>query len=177
MRAQVARIEGLLDPLCVAAAAPRPGEPALPQPSEGSAADNRLGGIRVLVVEDDVGVREAIEAALDHHGAVVTAVGTAPQALAEIERSRPDVLLFGDLPTRGDSAEELMRAVTVRACPLPVASISTRSLDDRPGTRAPGFQLHLAKPIGIETLVDAVAELAGLTGTNRHRKVERGSRS
>ena len=177
VRAQAARIEGILDPLCVAAAQPRPGEPDLSQPSEGSAADKRLAGIRVLVVEDDAGVREAIEVALDHHGAVVTAVGTAAQALAALERQRPDLLLFGDLPTRSDSVDRLMREVTARACPLPVASISTRSLDDRHHARAAGFQLHLAKPIGMEALVDAVAELAGLNTTNSRRNVERGSRS
>ncbi len=87
------------------------------------------------------------------------------------------MLLFGDLPTSGHNADELMREVTARACPLPVASISTRELDDRHHVRVAGFHLHLAKPIGMEALVNAVAELAGLTDANSRRKLERGSRS
>jgi len=176
VRAQTALVEGLLDRACGGAAEPGPGDVDLPRPRAGSA-DDRLTGIRVLLVEHDLGVREAIEAALEHHGADVIGVGTAPRALAALERRRPDVLLFGDLPASGDSLDQLMRAVTARVCRLPAASISTRGLDDRQPAREAGFQLHLAKPIGMEALVDAVATLAGLTTTNRRRNVERGSRS
>ena len=175
-RAQAARIEGILDRACVrGGASSRRAD--LPQPSEGPAADDRLAGIRVLLVEHDLGVREAIEAALEHHGAEVTAVGTAPEALAALDRRRPDVLLFGDLPTRGDSVDELMREVTARACPLPVASISTRgsTIAITRGRRASSF--ISPNRSGMEALVDAVAELAGLTPAKSRRKVERGSRS
>ena len=84
-----------------------------------------------------------------------------PEVLATLEGLRPDVLLFGDLPAHGESVYELMREVTARACPLPVASISAWRFEERRRERAAGFQLHLAKPVDIGTLVDAVAELAG----------------
>jgi CheY-like chemotaxis protein len=112
---------------------------------------------------DDLCLRESVQAALDLHGAEVTAVGSVPEVLATLQGLRPDVLLFGDLPPHGESIYELMREVTARACPLPVASISAWRFEERRRERAAGFQLHLSKPVEIGTLVDAVAELAGRT--------------
>jgi len=98
---------------------------------------------------------------LHDYGAEVTAVATATEALVALERSRPDVMLFGDLALQGEIAYDLMRAVTARAAPLPVASISSWRAEDREREMAAGFRLHLAKPIDIGALVDAVADLTG----------------
>jgi signal transduction histidine kinase len=136
--------------------------PAPRVPTEGERADGRpLAGIRVLLVDRDLGLREAFQSVLDAYGAEVTAVASAPEALAALERWRPDVLLFGDLAVRGDSVYDLMREVTARACPLPVASISARRLEETKRELAAGFRLHLGKPLEIAALVDAVAGLAG----------------
>jgi CheY-like chemotaxis protein len=124
------------------------------------AEDRRLAGIRVLLVDHDLGLRESFHAVLDSYGAEVTAVASAPEALAALERSRPDVLLFGDLATRGENVYDLMRDVTARASPLPVASISAWRLE-KERELAAGFRLHLAKPLEMGTLVDAVSRLAG----------------
>jgi two-component system, chemotaxis family, CheB/CheR fusion protein len=141
--------------------APQPGAGTRFLP-EGEPTDGRqLAGIRVLLVDHDRGLREAFQSVLDAYGAEVTAVASASEALAALERSRPEVLLFGDLAARGESVYDLMRDVTARACPLPVASISAWRLEERERERAAGFRLHLAKPIEITDLVDAVAELAG----------------
>jgi CheY-like chemotaxis protein len=138
---------------------PAPGQPR----AGGQTDERRLAGIRVLLVDNDLCLRESVQAALDLHGAEVTAVGSVPEVLATLQGLRPDVLLFGDLPPHGESIYELMREVTARACPLPVASISAWRFEERRRERAAGFQLHLSKPVVIGTLVDAVAELAGRT--------------
>ena len=80
---------------------------------------------------------------------------------AALEQSRPDVLLFGDLALQGEIAYDLMRTVTARAAPLPVASFSSWRAEDREREMAAGFRLHLAKPLDVGALVDAVADLAG----------------
>jgi signal transduction histidine kinase/CheY-like chemotaxis protein len=126
--------------------------------SEGAA--SLLSGIRVLLVDHDRALRESFQSVLDDYGAEVTAVGSAPEALGAIERSRPDVLLFGDLARRDDSVYELMREVTARACPLPVASISAWRLE-RERELAAGFRMHLLKPLEMGALVEAVLRLAG----------------
>ena len=120
-----------------------------------------LDGIRVLLVDHDHGLCESFQAVLHDYGAEVTAVATATEALVALERSRPDVMLFGDLALQGEIAYDLMRGVTARAAPLPVASISSWRAEDREREMAAGFRLHLAKPIDIGALVDAVADLAG----------------
>jgi signal transduction histidine kinase/CheY-like chemotaxis protein len=141
-------------------------EPDLPP--GGARADGRLlAGVRVLLVDHDLGLREALESVLDDYGAEVTAVASAPEALAALERSRPDALLFGDLAMRGDSVYDLMREVTARAYPLPAVSISAWRVGERERALAAGFRLHLAKPLEIGTLVNAVADVVGRTPRKR----------
>jgi CheY-like chemotaxis protein len=60
---------------------------------------SRLGGVRVLVVDDTRSVRDVVTDMLKHNGAEVTAVGTADEALDVLQRERPDVLL-SDLSMR-----------------------------------------------------------------------------
>jgi CheY-like chemotaxis protein len=120
-----------------------------------------LTGVRVLLVDHDLGLRESLQSVLDDYGAQVTAVGSAPEALAAVEQSRIDVLIFGDLAVRGDGVYDLMHQVMVHACPLPVASISSWRLEEKERELAAGFRVHLAKPLEIDSLIDAVATLAG----------------
>jgi CheY-like chemotaxis protein len=120
-----------------------------------------LTGVRVLLVDHDLGLREALQSVLDDYGAEVTAVGSAPEAMAALEHNRADVLLFGDLAVTDESVYGLMRQVMMHACPLPVASISSWRLAEKERELAAGVRLHLAKPLEIDSLIDAVATLAG----------------
>ncbi len=139
--------------------APAGTAPSLPAGQRAN--DRLLAGVRVLIVDHDHGLRESLQSLLGEHGAEVTAVASAPEALAALERSRPDVLLFGDLATRGETVYDLVREVTARACPLPIASISAWRLEEKDRELAAGFRLHLPKPVEIGALVEAVAALAG----------------
>ena len=168
--AQVALIAGVLEQASIRSPDPLPGSVGLAPPPDVRAGDDRLAGLRVLVADGDLGVRESVEAVLEHHGAEVTAVGTASEVLAAIERSRHDVLLLGDLAPRDQSMDDLIREVTARACPLPLASISSWRHDEPPGARTGGGgQLHLTKPLEVDVLVDAVVELAGRAGRKLRR--------
>ncbi len=139
-----------------------PGTRAVPGlPADGRADDRPLAGIRVLLVDHDVGIRESFQSVLADYGAEVTAVPSAPEALAALERSRPDVLLFGDLALRGASAYDAIQELAARAFPPPVASISAWRHADQEREAAPSIQLHLRKPLEIAALIGAVADLAG----------------
>jgi signal transduction histidine kinase len=127
--------------------------PAGPRP------DDQLAGIRVLLVDHDLGLRESLQWVLEDYGAHVTAVASAPDALILLERWRPDVVLFGDLAIRSESVYDHIREVTAQSSPLPVASLSAWRLEEREREVA-GLQLHLTKPVDIGTLVDAIAGLA-----------------
>src|SRR3989442_2043224 len=73
-----------------------------------------LHGVRVLVVDDMPYVRDVVTEILERGGAIVTAVGTAEEALEVLQRERPTVLL-SDLSMPGKG----------------------RLLADRAGSRAP----------------------------------------
>jgi signal transduction histidine kinase/CheY-like chemotaxis protein len=134
----------------------------LPLPDEGLEPDRRLlEGIRVLLVDDDDDMRSAARSLLEQYGAEVTAVASAPAALAALERSRPHVLL-SDLSMPGESGYDLMRKVAARDPKLPAAALTGFAAhEDRRRALAAGFRMHLAKPVEAKALVAAVATLSG----------------
>jgi signal transduction histidine kinase len=137
-----------------------------PVPRDVDTRDGRpgLSGIRVLLVEDHPDARELVTTVLEAAGARVTAVGTAADALASIDRERPDVLL-SDLEMPGQDGYELVRQLRARPAQLggevPAAAL-TAYADGEHRTRAlaSGFQAHVAKPVQPDTLLDVVRRLA-----------------
>lgn len=148
-------------------AAAAPSAPAPAEAPEGARRDERaLAGIRVLVVDDDRDICEVLQFVLESRGAVVTVAASAAEALAALERSMPDVLL-SDVAMPGGSGYDLMRKIVARdgARALPAAALSAYARgQDRQEALAAGFQMQLAKPVDAETLIAAVATLAGRRG-------------
>ena len=125
---------------------------------------SRLDGVRVLVVDDARNVREAVADILTQDGAKVTAVGSAEEALAALQRERPDVLL-SDLAMPGKGGYWLIGQV--RALPperggvTPAAALTAYTgPEHRASVLRAGFQLHVEKPFGLEALIGVVATLA-----------------
>ena len=126
--------------------------------------DSRLDGVRVLVVDDTRNVREAMTDILTQDGATVTAVGSAEEALAALQRERPDVLL-SDLAMPGKGGYWLIGQV--RALPperggvTPAAALTAYTgPEHRASVLRAGFQVHVEKPIGLDALIAVVAMLA-----------------
>jgi CheY-like chemotaxis protein len=124
----------------------------------------RLDGVRVLVVDDTPYVREIITAILTQDGARVTAVGSAEEALATLQSARPDVLL-SDLAMPGRGGYWLIGQVRALSPELggatPAAALTAYTgPEHRASVLRAGFQLHVAKPVAIETLIATVATLA-----------------
>src|SRR5205085_6673800 len=71
---------------------------------------DRLDGLRVLVVDDEADTREMLKAGLGQCGAEVTLAGSAAEALAEVEKSPPDVLI-SDIGMPEEDGYDLMRKV------------------------------------------------------------------
>jgi CheY-like chemotaxis protein len=124
----------------------------------------RLGGVRVLVVDDTPYVLQVVADILTEEGAEVTAVGSAEEALAALQWERPDVLL-SDLVMPGKGGYWLIQQV--RALPperggvTPAAALTgLTGPEHRASALRAGFQLHVEKPVGLEALIAAVALLA-----------------
>jgi CheY-like chemotaxis protein len=125
---------------------------------------SRLDGVRVLVVDDTRNVREVVTDILTQDGATVTAVDSAEEALAALQRERPDVLL-SDLAMPGKGGYWLIGQV--RALPperggvTPAAALTAYTgPEHRASVLRAGFQLHVEKPVGLDALIGVVAMLA-----------------
>jgi len=130
---------------------------------------HELVGLRVLVVDDDQDGRELLVAVLESNGARVTAAASAEQALAEIQRATPDVLL-SDIGMPGTDGYDLMRSIRALA-PHPSASVASAALtgfgrtEDRRRALDAGFLMHLAKPFDPREVIAVVLKLAQFTAT------------
>ena len=124
-----------------------------------------LDGIHVLVVDDEPDPRALFRDVLEEAGARVTAVPSAREAIAAMERELPDVLV-SDIMMPNEDGYWLIEAVRAlrrdggrRPRALAITGDSRRHSRTRVLTA--GYDAHLGKPVGVDTLCVAVARLAG----------------
>jgi len=125
---------------------------------------DRLAGVRILIVDDDPRVRGVVTALLHGHGASVTSVGSAADALRVLPVERPDVLLT-DLTMPEADGFSLIRQVRALSAadggrkPAVLITGLASSLD-RSNVRRAGFEACLAKPLNAREVVGVVVSLA-----------------
>jgi len=141
--------------------------PPVVSPSDPALAEMpTLSGLRVLVVEDEADARALVCAVLEGCGAAVVGAGTVQEALEEIERSRPDVLL-SDIAMPGEDGYSLIRRVRLlhrSDPPIPAAALTAfATASDRARALLAGYQAHIPKPVEPSELAAVVAALAGRT--------------
>lgn len=121
-------------------------------------------GLRVLVVEDEPDTRELVAAILQRLGAQVLAFADAEDALAAFDSFEPHVLVSDLALPRVDGWEMIRRVrATTRGRTLPAMALSANaSLEDAGRALDAGFDVHLAKPISREELVDAVSSIVDI---------------
>ena len=144
-------------PVTPAAAAPAPvAEASVSMPS--------LGGIRVLVVEDEADAREILVQSLTDVGAAVTAVTTAREALAALRANgspHADVVVtdIGMPDYDGFSLlEELRKLPDEQGGGVPAIAVTAyATVEDRRRTLDAGFVAHIAKPFAPRVLITTIA--------------------
>jgi CheY-like chemotaxis protein/anti-sigma regulatory factor (Ser/Thr protein kinase) len=145
--------------------------PVLELPAKGAELETEcppaIGGVHVLLVEDEPDVRELVVAVLERCGVRVTIASSVAEALEALRRDKPDLLL-SDIGLPGEDGYSLIRKV--RALPpheggrIPaVAMTAYARLEDRTRALLAGFQLHVPKPVAPEELLAVVAALSGKT--------------
>ncbi|WP_437604605.1 PAS domain S-box protein [Sorangium sp. So ce834] len=125
---------------------------------------DELTGVRVLVVDDQPDAREVAQRVLEECAARVTTAGSAAEAIAMLERERPDVLV-SDLGMPGEDGFQLIRRVRdlgpARGGATPAVALSALArAEDRARALGAGYQAHIAKPLDPAELVGVVAALA-----------------
>jgi signal transduction histidine kinase len=121
-----------------------------------------LGGLRVLVVDDEPDTCEVLEAVLRAAGAEVRACRAAAQALAELERWWPDVLV-SDIGMPGEDGYSLIRRVRAEEARhgraiAAVALTAHARAEDRRNALTAGFHMHVPKPVDGDDLIAVVAK-------------------
>lgn len=140
-----------------------PGRAIVAEPSSVELATSRLGGLRVLLVDDEPDAREALTAILQMHGAVVRSADSAADAIGALQHDAFDVLL-ADIGMPGADGYDLIRYVRAlehgSAGRMPAAAVTAFASDaDRRRALDAGFQVHLSKPVDPAALVATVAVL------------------
>jgi CheY-like chemotaxis protein len=126
-----------------------------------------LAGLRVLLIEDEPDTRELLALTLEASGAEVAAVESAQEALNNLQSSIPDVLL-SDIGLPIESGYELIRKVrglNSEARDVPAVALTAFATDkDRQRALSAGFQIHLAKPVEPDILIETIERLANRDG-------------
>jgi PAS domain S-box-containing protein len=126
-----------------------------------------LSGLRVLVVDDERDTRELVAALLTTCRAEVVSVGSATEALDQMERQRFD-LLISDIGMPEMSGYDLIGRIRQLAeeqggrTPA-VALTAYAGIDDRKRALAAGYEMHIPKPFVAAELISAAIFL-----TERH---------
>jgi K+-sensing histidine kinase KdpD/ActR/RegA family two-component response regulator len=149
-----------------AAVGTRPGSIANPVLRDPEELLPSLLGVQVLIVDDEVEVREMMATVLETCGATVLSASSAENALEVVGQRRIDVLL-SDIAMPGTDGYQLIREIRSKPdawlSAVPAAAVTASAgLRDRQRALSAGFQMHLAKPLRPEALARAVASLAGL---------------
>jgi CheY-like chemotaxis protein len=133
-----------------------------------------LKGVRVLVVEDEPDTLDLILQILAEHHAEVWTARSAVEALAELDRGRPMVLV-SDIGMPQEDGYVLIQKV--RQLPreqggsVPALALTAFAReDDCARALLAGYQMHLAKPVKPLDLVAHVASLAGRINCEDGRK-------
>jgi PAS domain S-box-containing protein len=119
-----------------------------------------LGGVRVLLVDDDADTLDVIQRMLQLRGAVVIGAETVDEALRHLDASSFDVVL-SDIGMPNRDGFELVAELRRRHINAPAAALTAfAQSDDRARVLASGFRAYIAKPVEASELVATVASLA-----------------
>ena len=114
-------------------------------------------GLRIVVVEDNVDVREALVELLVLEGHAVEEAADGPQGLTRILSTRPDAALI-DIGLPGFDGYELARRArrTLGDSVLLIAMTGYGQADDNRRAFEAGFDSHITKPVSIEAVETAL---------------------
>jgi PAS domain S-box-containing protein len=125
----------------------------------------RLDGVRVIVVDDETDVRDFLRHTLTRGGAAVSTFATTDEAIAELQRQPPHVLV-SDIGMPGEDGYAFIRRVRALDADhgglVPAVALTAYAQgEDGQRVLSAGYQVHLPKPVHPPELAEVVATLAG----------------
>jgi two-component system, OmpR family, response regulator len=111
---------------------------------------------RVLVVDDEPGIRELVQVALKFHGCAVTTAATGNDALRLADSERPDLIVL-DIMLPDIDGFEVVRRLRAGDNEVPVIFLTARdTTSDTVTGLALGGDDYITKPFSVEALVARV---------------------
>jgi signal transduction histidine kinase/CheY-like chemotaxis protein len=138
---------------------PAAGNPRAPSPPMAAPQTARLDGARVLVIDDDARVREALGLLLGRAGVLVDTADSSAMGRARIAALAPDAVIC-DIAMPGEDGYSFARRLRASGDSVPAIALTgyATQLDAERALEA-GFDIHLPKPISFERLVESLGEL------------------
>ena len=126
-----------------------------------ASSDERLDGIKVLVVDDEPEACEAVRQVLEHYGAVVRTAGSSSEALELLPEMKPDVLV-ADLAMPESDGYHLIKQVRSLSAGMDLPAVALTALvgPAKEAALQAGYEMYESKPILAGELVSLVARLA-----------------
>ena len=127
-------------------------------------ARQRLRGLSILVVDDEMDARTVVAETLRLEGARVTVTDSAGSALRHVKEAQFDVIVtdIGMPDEDGYSLVRKLRALHTGRHVLAIAVTGYASKRDVAAAMDAGFDLHVPKPVDFDTFVPMVWRLAAL---------------
>jgi CheY-like chemotaxis protein len=139
------------------------GSDVQPAPPDVKVETPAVRSLRCLVVDDEPPVRAVIGDILESAGHAVVTLGDGGEAIARFQAERFD-LVVTDLAMPRVSGWQVARAIKQTAPQVPVFLVTGFGVELSPEERrAHGVDLVLVKPLQIQEILDAVAEVARST--------------
>jgi PAS domain S-box-containing protein len=135
-------------------------DPLVPSEPPPQVDEERLRGLRVMLVDDEAGAVKALGYLLGGEGLVVSEATSGEQCLARIDQERPDALLL-DMEMPGMTGLELLERVRARRPELPAVVMSgytPQQKDVRQALLASRVG-YVDKPIDLDRLLSVLARI------------------
>jgi DNA-binding response OmpR family regulator len=140
------------------------GEPSAGNRLEPEAADreNARSGKRILIVDDDFEIVEAVRYALEGAGHEVVVARDGNQGLALAERENPDLIILDMMMPKRSGFLVLEKLRRLRDDPLPVIMITgNEGSRHKAYAELLGVSDYIRKPFAMDRLLEAVHKLLG----------------
>jgi CheY-like chemotaxis protein/two-component sensor histidine kinase len=124
----------------------------------------QLKDISVLIVDDEKDARELLTAILEQCGAVVYQAANITEAIQQLEKNNPDILV-SDIGMPDKDGFKLIKQVREKenlekGKRIPAVALTAYArVEDRMRTLSAGFQMHVSKPVEPAELVAVIANL------------------
>jgi PAS domain S-box-containing protein len=119
--------------------------------------------LRILIVDDEVDMRDLLRFILEEQGATVIVAASATEALQHLSESVPDILISDiGMPEMDGYAliKKIRTTLNQSGKMLPAIALTAYAGEsNQRQALSAGFQLHLAKPIEPEYLVKAITQV------------------